>query len=91
MKMIINRCFGGFGICQEIIDKLGLDAYSYDDDIIRGNPQLIAMIEAGEDISDDCAELKVVEIPDESTDYYVDEYDGLETVIYVLDGKIYWA
>ena len=91
MKMIINDCYGGFGIRMEILEKLKLTAYSEDDDVIRSNPQLIKMIEAGEDISDDCAELKVVEIPDESTNYYLDEYDGLESVIYVVDGKLNWA
>lgn len=33
--------------------------------------------------------LIVVEIPDESTDYYIEDYDGVESVIYVVDGKIH--
>lgn len=91
MKMIINDCFGGFGIRQEILEKFKLTMYSEGDDIVRTNPQLIKMIEAGEDISEDYASLKVVEIPDESTDYFLDEYDGLESIIYVLNGKLHWA
>lgn len=91
MKMIINDCFGGFGIRQEILEKFKLTMYPEGDDIVRTNPQLIKMIEAGEDISDDYASLKVVEIPDESTDYFLDEYDGLESIIYVLNGKLHWA
>ena len=91
MKMIINDCYGGFGIRMDILEKLKLTAYSEGDDVIRGNPQLIKMIETGEDISDDYAKLKVVEIPDESTDWYLDENDGWESVIYVLDGKLHWA
>ena len=35
--------------------------------------------------------LEVVEIPDEFTDMEIDEYDGYETAIYVLNGKIYRA
>ena len=35
-----------------------------------------------------CARLKVVEIPDEATDWKIDEYDGSESLIYVVDGKI---
>ena len=31
---------------------------------------------------------KVVDIPDESTDYLITDYDGIETLYYVLDGKI---
>lgn len=91
MKMIINDCYGGFGIRMDILEKLKLTAYSEDDDIIRSNPQLIKIIEAGEDISGDHAKLKVVEFPDESTDWYLDEDDGWESVIYVLDGKLHWA
>ena len=35
-----------------------------------------------------CARLKVVEIPDEATDWEIDEYDGSESIICVVDGKI---
>ena len=50
--MIINTCFGGFGIREDIEKKLGLDTL-YDEDEIRTNPELIAMIEAGEDNYDE--------------------------------------
>jgi hypothetical protein len=89
MKMIINDCYGGFGVRQEVLDELELNGFSEEE--LRTAARLIEEIESGKDVSDDCAELKVVEIPDESTDYYLDEYDGLETVTYVLDGKLYWA
>lgn len=89
MKMIINDCYGGFGVRQEILDELELNDFSEEE--LRTAARLIEEIENGKDVSDDCAELKVVEIPDESTDYYLDEYDGLETVIYVVDGKLNWA
>lgn len=89
MKMIINTCFGGFGVRKDVEKKLGLDTMREDE--IRTNPELIAMIEAGEDVNGRCAKLKVVEIPDRATDYYLDEYDGAESIIYVLDGKLHWA
>ena len=89
MKMIINDCYGGFGVRQEVLDELELNGFSEEE--LRTAAQLIEEIENGKDVSDDCAELKVVEIPDESTDYYLDEYDGLESVIYVVDGKLNWA
>lgn len=31
----------------------------------------------------------IVEIPDNVTDWEISEYDGWESVVYVLDGKIY--
>jgi hypothetical protein len=36
-------------------------------------------------------DLVVVEIPDNATDWNIEEYDGLETVIYVLNGRICYA
>ena len=89
MKMIINDCFGGFGVRQEVLDELELNYFSEEE--LRTAARLIEEIENGKDVSDDCAELKVVEIPDESTDYYLDEYDGLESITYVLNGKLHWA
>ena len=89
MKMIINDCYGGFGVRQEVLDELELNDFSEEE--LRTATRLIEEIENGKDVSDDYAELKVVEIPDESTDYYLDEYDGLESVIYVVDGKLNWA
>ena len=89
MKMIINTCIGGFGVREDVEKKLGLD--NLHEDEIRTNPELIAMIEAGEDVNGHCAELEVVEIPDRATDYYLNEYDGMESLIYVLDGKLHWA
>ena len=89
MKLVINGCYGGFGVKDEIVERLGLG--SRDSEETRTNAELIAMIEAGEDVNDRCANLVVVELPDDCTDYYIDEYDGLESVIYVVDGKLHWA
>lgn len=89
MKMIINTCIGGFGVREDVEKNLGLD--NMHEDEIRTNPELIAMIEAGEDVDGCCADLEVVEIPDSATDYYLKDYDGMESIIYVLDGKLHWA
>ena len=89
MKLIINGCYGGFGVNDEIAQQLKLN--EMDEDQIRTNPQLIATIESGVKVDDEFAELKVVELPDNCTDYYIDEYDGCESVIYVVDGKLHWA
>lgn len=89
MKLIINGCYGGFRIKDEVMERLGLT--SQDSEETRTNPDLIALIESGEDVNDRCANLVVVELPDNCTDYYIDEYDGFESVIYVVDGKLHWA
>jgi hypothetical protein len=89
MKLIINTCYGGFSVSKEWAERLGVDAY--DSEELRYNAKLISAIEAGEDVNGTYAELKVVELPEDCTDYYVEEYDGAESVIYVVDGKLQWA
>jgi hypothetical protein len=42
-----------------------------------------------EAINGACAKLKVVEIPEEATDWELNEYDGLESITYVVDGKLH--
>jgi hypothetical protein len=79
----------GFGVRKNVDKKLELDNM-YEDEI-RTNPELIAMIETGEDVNGYCAELEVIEISYNATDYYLKEYDGMESIIYILDGKLYWV
>lgn len=90
MKLVINRCYGGFSLSASAVKALDLrSAYS---DIDRNDERLIALVEMDADkASGESAKLRVVELPDEITDYEVDEYDGYESVTYVLDGKIYHA
>ena len=87
MKIVINKCFGGFGINGDTMERLNLDdPYELEDD--RTNAGLINLIESGVNVDTDFSNLKVVEIPDDATDYMINEYDGYEHVLYVLDGKI---
>lgn len=88
MKMVVNQCYGGFGVKDEVLERLGLDEYAED---LRYDPRLIAEIErlGSKAVSDTYAQLAVVELPDNTTDYYIDDYDGVENVFYVVDGKIH--
>ena len=87
MKLVINECFGGFSVNDNIVKMLNLESrYDLEDD--RTNVKLIELIESGENVNGDYSNLTVVEIPDDATDYMINEYDGYETVYYVLDGKI---
>ena len=87
MKYIINKCYGGFHINSEILDDLGL--LDKDDEELRTNNTLIGLIEKGEAVGSIYSKPKVVEIPDEATDWELDEYDGFESITYVLDGKLH--
>jgi hypothetical protein len=54
--------------------------YFSDRNISRDDPALIQVIrELGDESSGHCAELKIVEIPDD-VDWVIDEYDGNESV-----------
>lgn len=88
MKMVINCCYGGFAVKDEVLKRLGLDEDAED---LRYDPRLIAEIErlGSKAVSVYYSRLEVVQIPDNATDHLVREYDGLETVYYVVDGKIH--
>ena len=124
MKVVINRCHGGFGLSEKAVMRYaelsGIDLYRYKDprfglmeyykvpkeefdriktenpeaysfynsliffesSIKRTDPILIQVIEElGElESSDDSADLKIVEIPD-NIEWKIHEYDGIERVV----------
>ena len=82
-KIVINDCYGGFGISDEawvILKERGLTA-EYDDDISRIEPLLIDLIEerGTEFVSSFLANLKIVSIPDHVR-WAIEEYDGAEWI-----------
>ena len=78
MKVVINRCYGGFGLSEKAMEFLGVG--SEWPDIARNDPKLVECVEKlGEEANGTYAELKVVEIPDD-VNWEIGEYDGLEWV-----------
>lgn len=80
MKVVINTCFGGFGLSNrafhEYKNRTGKDPY----DAERDDPVLVAIVEElGDEADGDCSKLKVVEIPDD-VQYTIEEYDGIESI-----------
>ena len=90
MKIVINECYGGFGISDAARKLLRSKKYKYDWEIKRDDPKLIDLIEkkGSEFVSDQYACLAIADIPEEATDYKINDYDGYESIIYVIDGKI---
>jgi len=101
MKIVLNRDYGGYGLSQAAADFLGLEPRKFEsgwgaDKPIylefqndRTNPKLIECIETlGEEANGPFADLNIIEIPDEATDYKINDYDGWETILYVVEGKI---
>ena len=87
MFIVVNRCFGGFGLSQMAIEALGVE---YDFEVDRCDERLVNLINTfgSEAVSGTYAKLDVVEIPEDATDWELDEYDGCENIICVIDGKI---
>ena len=84
MKIVINANFGGYGcdVSEQYVDLV--DRYEGD----RTNPELVAFVE---NHPNDCGDLEVVTIPDNATDWDIQDYDGNEDLIYVVDGKIHYC
>ena len=94
MKVVINKCYGGFGVSKAVYDELGKDwdGYGYlnnktfgieSDNYMayRSHPDLIAAIEKiGEDeASGRLAKIRIVDIPD-GIEWALDNYDGIESI-----------
>lgn len=82
MKIVINVEYGGYGC--DVAEEYEELVQQYEDD--RTNPALVEFVE---NHPDECGDLKVKELPDNITDYIIEEYDGIETVYYVVNGKIH--
>lgn len=88
MKIVINTCYGGFGVSENFLKaynisyrKTSYGSVYAEEDIERTDPRLIEYIETygSEMASSSHAELEVVEIP-KGTLYRITEYDGFEDI-----------
>ena len=86
-KIVINACFGGFGLSEEAIamyrERKGIAANerpTYADEIARDDYDLVYIVETlGEKANTSYSMLKVVEIPAE-VEWQIEEYDGSEHI-----------
>ena len=83
MLYAVNRAYGGFSLSEELAKELGVNEYS-SYEFVRTDPRTFASIRAGKE-----PDLAIIDIPDEATDWELNEYDGFETVTAVVDGKLY--
>lgn len=93
MKLVINKCYGGFGLSKKAIEEYaktkGITLGKYNEtwgyyegfnDPARDDQDLVTIVERlGEAANGRCAELSVVEIPD-GVNWKVEEYDGKEWI-----------
>ena len=81
-KIVINNEYGAFHVPQELTETYGWNkSYIYSDEI-RTHPALIEWVEKNPD-----GALAIVYLPDNAIRYYIEEYDGLETVVALINNK----
>ena len=87
MKFVI--CYGGYSFSTDFLLKYGKEI----SDLERNDPRLVAAVkEFGlRNASGTYSTLCIKEIPDDATDYSIEEYDGAESIVYVKDGKLHWV
>jgi len=82
MKVVINRCFGGFGLSKEAQERYKIDEcdYRFEDEKPRHDPELVrAVEEMGDKANGAYSALMIIEWPDKIP-YQIDEYDGSESL-----------
>lgn len=87
MFITINRCYGGFELPQVIWKALELNRFDSSIEV-RTNTYLVDYV-LRHGYKNMGTDLQVVEIPDNATDWMLNEHDGLESILYVVDGKIH--
>lgn len=95
MKIVLNKCFGGFGLSQEQAEAYGIDESELLDGVYyggyhieRNDPKLVEVVEM--DLPGAyLADLRVVEIPD-SAFWHIDDYDGVESLTW-SESEIHYA
>lgn len=81
-KVVINKCYGGYGLSEEAYEELGLewDGYGFAYEDKRTDLQLIKVIEKlGKEANGRFSSLKIVDVPDD-VDWEIEEYDGSEWI-----------
>lgn len=82
MKIVINRCYGGFGLSDEALalyNKLSGRSVSYVGDIERDDTNLVKVVEQLDNANDQYSSLDIVEIP-EGIEWKIENYDGVEWI-----------
>jgi hypothetical protein len=86
MKVLINRCYGGFGVSNEalkLFNERSEKKVQYQFELrnqFRDDPILINIVEElGDRANGSCSKLVVASFPDEY-DYWIEDYDGIETI-----------
>ena len=90
-EIVLNRTFGGFRFGKKFCEHYHCSPYGYDfdtsmlDEEMRMDERLVEWVKQ---YPEDNPSLKVYVIPDDATDWEINEYDGMESLTLVINGKI---
>ena len=95
MFIVLNKCYGRFGLSDGFLRKYPeyKESRNSDECEFRTDKKFIQRIRdyGIYQACGDHANLSIVSIPDDITDYRLREYDGYEYIEYVKNGKIFDA
>lgn len=83
-KVVLNCCYGGFGLSPLAIKRFKeLSGYEFDEyECDRHDPNLIKVVEElGKEADTSYSRLIIREYDDENFEYWINEYDGIETLM----------
>lgn len=83
LEVVLHKSHGGLILPDEFC--INYDRYKYDY-IDPDDPEFIEFMKKHDGQVDDW---KLMTIPGEVTDWFVDEYDGCQCIIYCINGHIY--
>ena len=83
-KIVVNACYGGFGLSDFAKNLLGYSTEDYvGSQLARDDVRLVDIVERFPDkVNGFASELRIVEIPDD-VQWAIQEYDGMEHVVEV--------
>ena len=83
LEVVLHKSHKGFILPDEFCVKYNRDKY---DDVDSDDPEFVKFLKEHDGQFDDW---KLLKIPGDVTDWFVDEYDGWECIIYCINGHIY--
>lgn len=87
-KIVYNADYGGFGLSKAALDEYNKRTskdVEWSSDIERTDPVLVAIVEEmGDKASGDYSSLRIIDL-EPGTQYFIDEYDGWESVVTIED------
>lgn len=87
MKIAINACYGGWELSKDFLKKYP----QFKEECGRDDVEFINCLEEFglKEASGKYSKIVIAEISNEATDFIIEEYDGYETIIYVVNGVIF--